>query len=97
MATPATTWLNRFWLDELAKTTRRAKRSRSVFAKRARETEQARRAAGEVMVAAGEGNTARVRELLAAGVNVDEAGEYGKTALIQASSNDHAPVVRLLI
>ena len=43
------------------------------------------------------GDAACVGEMLAAGVDVDEANEHGDTALIEAGRYDGALVVRLLI
>ena len=47
--------------------------------------------------AAGEGDTECVRTLLAAGADINEVDENGRTALMMASDYGHAPVVRLLI
>ena len=47
--------------------------------------------------AASRGEAAVVRSLLEAGASVDEANEYGATALILASMGGHADVVRVLL
>ena len=48
--------------------------------------------------AARAGDATRVGEVLAAeGVDVDEADEDGRTALMEASTRDLTPVIRLLI
>ena len=52
---------------------------------------------GALEDAAHSGDAARVGELLAAGADVDETDEYGRTALMLASRKVHAPVTRQLI
>ena len=47
--------------------------------------------------AAGLGDTARVRELLAAGADANEVCVRGRTALMAACTSGHEHVVRLLI
>ena len=43
------------------------------------------------------GDTERVRQLLDEGAPVDEKSEFGRTALMWASSYGHTEVVRLLL
>lgn len=53
---------------------------------------------GETLrAAASHGDVAVVGELLAQGVDVDDASEYGATALVLAALNGHAEVVRALL
>lgn len=52
---------------------------------------------GELRRAAGEGNVAAVRELLASGISVDACSETGETALHAAAARGHALVVQLLL
>jgi uncharacterized protein len=50
-----------------------------------------------LMRAAGEGDAARVRSLLAAGAEVNAAAEGGETALMRASAKGHLDVVEVLL
>lgn len=51
----------------------------------------------ELRRAASEGNLARVKELLDAGVDVNAKSNYGGTALAFACDHDHTEVVKLLL
>jgi ankyrin repeat protein len=51
----------------------------------------------ELFNAAQQGDVGRVRALLAAGATIDEANEYGHTALMEAASQGQAEIVRLLL
>ena len=51
----------------------------------------------DLIVAAVDGNSAQVQELLKAGANVNTSGAAGTTALIEAALNGHLEVVNLLL
>src|SRR5260370_30117625 len=51
----------------------------------------------DLLSASGEGDLARVKDLLDQGVSVNTKDEGGRTPLIEASDNGHADIVKLLL
>jgi len=52
---------------------------------------------GDLRAAAGNGNLAKVEQLIKAGANVNNAGDGGGTPIIQAAKNGHIEVAQVLL